>query len=170
MNGRKKTFLSCSLLAAGLASAGCGINQQSNFQMALLPPAPKPLVVPDADDSEPPAPQPSSLPQEVPVFLISAPKAPPRPSAADAVVDRAQPRFEAGRRFYLLKDLPPARREFDAAVDLMLGVSDSTPSDRTDFEHKLDDMVESIHRYDLSGFGASASLDDGKFEKAPLED
>jgi membrane-bound lytic murein transglycosylase D len=31
-------------------------------------------------------------------------------------------------------------------------------------------MVESIHRFDLSGLGASASVDDGKFEKAPLED
>jgi membrane-bound lytic murein transglycosylase D len=31
-------------------------------------------------------------------------------------------------------------------------------------------MVEAIHRYDLSGMGASANIDDGKFEKAPLED
>ena len=31
-------------------------------------------------------------------------------------------------------------------------------------------MVEAIHRYDLAGLGASASLEPGKFERAPLED
>lgn len=85
-------------------------------------------------------------------------------------MERAQRRFENGKKFYQAKDLPAARREFDAAVDLMLQASDSIPSDRSDYERKFDDMVESIHRYDLSGLGASASIDDGRFEKAPLED
>ena len=31
-------------------------------------------------------------------------------------------------------------------------------------------MVEAIHRFDLSGLGASADNDGGKFEKAPFED
>ena len=31
-------------------------------------------------------------------------------------------------------------------------------------------MVDAIHRYDLAGMGASPPSEQGKFEKAPLED
>jgi membrane-bound lytic murein transglycosylase D len=85
-------------------------------------------------------------------------------------VDRAGRRFEAGKKLYQSKDPDGARREFDTAVDLMLQASEETPADRQDYERKFDEMVEAIHRFDLSGMGASASIDDGKFEKAPLED
>lgn len=170
MNDRKTTFLSYSLLAAAIASSGCGISQQSKFQTAFLPPAPRPLVVPESELTVAPLPQPNIYLQDLPAFLLSAPKPAIRPSAADALLERAQRRFEDGKKFYQTKELPAARREFDAAVDLMLQASDSIPSDRTDFEKKFDDLVDSIHRYDLSGLGASASIDDGRFEKAPLED
>ncbi len=170
MNDRKRTFLSCSLLVVSFILAGCGISQQSRFQLALLPPAPKPLALPDIDVADVPPPQPNIYLKDLPVFLLEAPKAQPRPTAGDAMVDRAERRFEAGKRFYQLKDLSAARREFDGAVDLMLQASDGMPVDRADYERKLDDMVDSIHRFDLSGFGASASIEQGKFEKAPLED
>lgn len=166
----RKTFLSYSLLAAAIASSGCGISQQSKFQMALLPPAPKPLVLSDSDIPPAPLPQPNIYLKDIPPFLLSAPKPASRPGPADALLDRAQRRFEDGKKFYQTKDYSAARREFDAAVDLMLQASDSIPSDRTDFEKKFDDLIDSIHRYDLSGLGASASIDDGRFEKAPLED
>jgi membrane-bound lytic murein transglycosylase D len=170
MDGRKKTFFSCSLLAAALSAAGCGMSQQSRFQLALLPPAPKALAIPETELAELPPPQPNIYLQDLPVFLVAMPKAAPRPTAGDAMVDRAERRFETGKHFYQVKDLPAARQEFDAAVDLMLQASDAMPVDRADYEKKLDDMVEAIHRFDLSGLGASASIDDGKFEKAPLED
>ncbi len=170
MDGRKKTFFSCSLLAAVIAGAGCGMNQQSRFQMALLPPAPKPLVIPEAEIAAITPPQPNIYLQDLPVFLAAPPKVAPRPTAGDALVARAGRRFDAGKRFYQMKDLTAARREFDSAVDLMLQASDAMPLDRADYEKKMDDMVESIHRYDLSGLGASASIDDHQFEKAPLED
>jgi membrane-bound lytic murein transglycosylase D len=170
MDGRKRTFFSCSLLAAAFAGAGCGISQQSKFQLALLPPAPKPIVLAETDVVVVPVPPPNIYLKDLPVFLLGAPKLPPRPTAGDAMVERAERRYETGKRFYQMKDLPAARREFDAAVDLMLQASDSIPADRTDYERKLDEMVESVHRFDLSGFGASASIDEGKFEKAPLED
>jgi membrane-bound lytic murein transglycosylase D len=170
MDGRKRTFFCFSLLAAAIAGAGCGMNQQSKFQMALLPPAPKPLVLAEADIAEVPAPPPNIYLQDLPAFLLAAPKLTPKPTAGDAMADRAARRYEAGKRLYQMKDLPGARREFDAAVDLMLQASDSMPVDRADYEHKLDELVESIHRFDLSGLGASAAVDEGKFEKAPLED
>src|SRR5215469_5501983 len=170
MDGRKRTFFYGSLLVAAIAASGCGMNQQSKFQMALLPPAPKPLVVPEADIAEIPVPSPNKYLQDLPPFLLATPKLPPKPTAGDAMADRAARRYEAGKKLYQMKDLPGARREFDAAVDLMLQASDSMPADRADYERKLDEMVESIHRFDLSGLGASAAIDEGKFEKAPLED
>src|SRR5262249_34070 len=63
-----------------------------------------------------------------------------------------------------------ARREFDAAIDAMLDACDENPDDREDYENHLDELVDSIHRMDLSGLGASAAVEPGKFEKAPLED
>ena len=169
MDGRKRTFFSCSWLAVTLAGAGCGVTQQSKFQTALLPPAPTSIVLPEDDLPEAPPPQPNIYLEDLPVSLFSTPITAPRPTAGDAMVDRAEGRFEAGKRLYQTKDLPGARREFDAAVDLMIEASDSMPNDRADYERKLDEMVESIHRFDLSDFGASASAE-GKFEKAPLED
>jgi membrane-bound lytic murein transglycosylase D len=42
--------------------------------------------------------------------------------------------------------------------------------DRQQYERQLDEMVDSIHRYDLADLGAAAPVDQEKFEKAPLED
>ena len=52
----------------------------------------------------------------------------------------------------------------------MLEASDQDPADRQDFERKLDEMVDAIHRFDLGGLGAGALVDQDRFEKAPLED
>ena len=114
--------------------------------------------------------QPNIYLQDLPAILDASPSLPRRRTSGDILVNRAERRFEAGKKLYQSQDLTGARREFDTAVDLMLQASDETPADRADYEKKFDEMVDSIHRFDLSGLGASASLDEGKFEKAPLED
>jgi membrane-bound lytic murein transglycosylase D len=170
MDGRKKTFFSCFLFSAALISAGCGSvsgYQQSRFQNSFLPPVPQTPTLTDEDAPKVPVAQPNIYLQDLPAFLLNSP---PRPTSGDALMDRAGRRFDAGKKLYQAKDLDGARREFDAAVDLMLQASDETPADRPDYEKKFDDIVEAIHRFDLSGMGASASMDDDKFEKAPLED
>jgi membrane-bound lytic murein transglycosylase D len=173
MDGRKKTFVSCCLCAAALITAGCGSitsNQQSKFQNSFLPPAPQSLSLNDADLPKVPLAQPNIYLQDLPAILVASPSMPLRRTSGDALVDRAERRFEAGKRLYQAQDIVGARRQFDTAVDLMLQASDETPADRLEYEKKFDEMVESVHRFDLSGMGASASLDQGKFEKAPLED
>ncbi len=62
-----------------------------------------------------------------------------------------------------------ARTEFDAAIDSMLLASDN-PTDHRLFEAKLEDMVDAIHRDDLSGMGAAAVDEVPGFDKAPLDD
>lgn len=166
MNERDKTLFSCFLGAVTLVCAGCGYPQPSKFQTSFLPPAPKqsPLTV---EIAEPPAPPPNVFLQDVP-FLSSNPL--PRRSRADNTVQRAEQAFQRGRSDYQADDISNARREFDAAVDLMLEASEQNPVDRQDYEKRLDEMVDTIHRFDMAGMGASVAIEDVQFEKAPLED
>lgn len=166
---KTNTLFAFFLAAAAFATAGCGYNQQSRFQMSFLPPAPH--VTSAVEVAEPPALQPNLyLKTEIPAFLLTTSQLPPRRTQAFATIQRAERRFQAGKRSYQAKDIINARREFDAAIDAMLEASEQEPGDRQEFERKLDEMVDAIHRFDLADLGASAVVDQGKFEKAPLED
>jgi membrane-bound lytic murein transglycosylase D len=136
--------------------------------MSFLPPAPPGARV--VELAEPPAVEPNLYLKDVPAILLTNPELPRRRTPADDVMRRADRRYQAGRRLYLSKDLANARREFDAAIDLMLEAAGQDPSDRPEYERKLDEMVDAIHRYDLADLGAAAAVEEGKFEKAPLED
>jgi len=94
-----------------------------------------------------------------------------KPSSSDLLIEQAEERFKAGKKFYRVKDSDKARTEFDAAVDLMIQAS-ANPTNRTLYENKLDEMVDSIHHLDLAGLGAEAPSEDvqAQFDKAPLED
>jgi membrane-bound lytic murein transglycosylase D len=82
---------------------------------------------------------------------------------------RAEQAFQRGKRFYQASDISGARGEFDNALDSLLEASSENPSDSADYERRLDEMADAIHRFDLAGMGAAAA-DEGKFEKAPNED
>ncbi len=92
-----------------------------------------------------------------------------QPTSSDLLVQEAEQRFREGRKFYRAKESDRAREEFDRAIDSMLKASDN-PSDRQLYEAKLEEMIDSIHRFDLAGLGASAPAEEPQFEKAPLED
>lgn len=169
MHVRTKTLFFFFLPAVALTFAGCGTTQPSRFQMSFLPPAPRPAP-PAAELAEPPVIQANLFLRDVPAFLLTNLQLPPRSPRADALLHRADQRFQAGKKYYQANEIPNARREFDAAIDLMLEASDQNPADRQEYERRLDEMVDAIHRFDLTGMGASASIDEGKFEKAPLED
>jgi len=171
MDGPNKTFFSCLLGGALILTSSCGINQQSRFQMAFLP------AIPHSGDTHagvlasPPAVEPNPyLNEDVPKFLLAPPPLPAPRTPADSVMERADRHFQAGKRAYQSNDIETARREFDAAIDSMLEASALNPHDRQEYDRRLDEMVDAIHRFDLSGLGASAVVEEGKFEKAPLED
>ena len=169
MNVRTKTLFFLFVAAVALTTAGCGLNQPSKFRMAFLPPVSHPGG-PEIELADPPVIQPNLYLKDVPPFLLTNPQFSERWARADALVRRADRRFEAGKRYYQSNDVGNARREFDAAVDSMLDASDRNPTDRDNYQSKLDEMVDAIHRLDLAGLGASAGIEEGKFEKAPLED
>ncbi|HEX4136594.1 MAG TPA: transglycosylase SLT domain-containing protein [Bryobacteraceae bacterium] len=92
-----------------------------------------------------------------------------QPTASDLLIQQAEERFRNGRKAFQERDFDRARTEFDAAIDTMLTASEN-PTDRRLFESKLEDMVDVIHRDDLSGMGAAAEDDVPAFDKAPLDD
>jgi membrane-bound lytic murein transglycosylase D len=135
--------------------------------MSFLPPTPR--SAPFAPElAEAPALQPNVYLNELP--QLAPPLMAPRRSRADILIQQAGQALQSGRHFYQDADTARARREFDHAIDLMLEASDQNPIDRQDYEKKFDEMVDTIHRIDLSGLGASASADPGEFVKTPLED
>ena len=170
MDNRTKTLFLCSLLCAVFSTAGCSINQQSRFQNSFLPPSAHLVGTPGDNDPPPAVAPPNVYLAEAPSFLLNAPTMAPGKPRADALIARAEKRFEAGQKFYQSKDIVGARREFDAAVDALLDASAQNPDERSEYEQRLDQMVDKISHYDATGMGASAEVEEGKFEKAPLED
>jgi membrane-bound lytic murein transglycosylase D len=166
---RTKTLFFILLFAAALLTVACGYPQQSRFQMSFLPSAPRS----GSDDAlvfdPPPEVQPNIYIKGVPPLVLT-PDMVERRSRADALVQRADQRFQRGRRYYQSSEITQARREFDAAIDLMLDASDQNPADREQYDRRLDAMVDAIHRMDLAGMGAGTGIEEGQFEKAPLED
>ena len=169
MEVRSSALCSFSLLAVALVTSGCGYTQQSRFQMSFLPPAPRGAAA-AVELPEPPPVHNVYLGADIPAIILSNPQILQRRTQGDTTIQTAQGRFQAGKRSYQAGDLPNARREFDRAIDLMLEASDQGLLDRLQYERQLGEMVDNIHRYDLADLGAAAVEDQGKFEKAPLED
>ena len=168
MDDRTKRIYSVLGLAAALTAAGCGYTQPSRFQTSFLPPAPHASALAALEIAEPPVVQVNPYLRDVP-FLSTNPVL-PRQSRSDILAQRAEQAFQRGRAAYQADDIATARRQFDAAVDLMLEASEQSPSERQQYEEQLDAMVDSIHKFDLAGMGAAVSIEDLPFEKAPLED
>jgi membrane-bound lytic murein transglycosylase D len=91
------------------------------------------------------------------------------PNSSDMLIQQAEERFRSGVRFYGLNDFDQARSDFDEAIGLMLRAS-GNPTNRSLFEHTLEEMIDNIHRYDLGGLGAAREDEIPGFDKAPLDD
>src|SRR3954452_18784670 len=159
MDDRTRTFYSFLVLAASVTTAGCGYNQQTRFQMSFLPAAPHAAVADSEILPAPPSVQPNAYLEQTPSFLLANPPLPARKTHGDALIMRAEQTLLRGKRLYQAHDIPGARKEFDAAIDLMLDASDENPADRQDFQRRLEEMTDSIHHFDLAGMGASATLE-----------
>ena len=169
MEVRTETLCSFLVSVVIVVSSGCGYTQQSRFQMSFLPPAPRGALA-DVELPEPPqVPHNAYLGADIPAIILSNPQI-QRRTQGDTTVQNAQRRYQSGKRYYQAGDFANARREFDRAIDLMLEASEQGLIDRHLYERQLDEMVDSIHRYDRNELGAGAVVDQSSFEKAPLED
>jgi membrane-bound lytic murein transglycosylase D len=154
------------LIPALVLSTGCTTSKTQSFAMSFLPSTP---AVPSAAElGEPPAIHPSLYSNETP-NLIEKMAIVPAPSDADARIKRAEQRFEAGKRLYQVGDVAGARTEFDQAVDILMAAATDLP-DRQKIDRKLDQLVDSIYRYDLDGLGSGLPQQAVIYDKPPFDD
>ncbi len=89
---------------------------------------------------------------------------------ADERLARADRHFNLGRQSYFEDNLADSRREFDAAVDVLLNAPDSLPDHRR-IERRLDEMCDVIYRLDVEKLGSGDAPEDAvPFDKAPIDE
>jgi membrane-bound lytic murein transglycosylase D len=137
------------------------------FRTFFLPPQ-NHLAASNSDDPVPDPPQLHSdlYANEVPAITTSIPDALPRPTDTDFILKRAEDRLAAGRLAYQSGQIAEARREFNRALEVLLTAPENTP-DRARIEHRLEDMVDAIYRYDVDPSGAED--DKPSYDKAPRD-
>jgi membrane-bound lytic murein transglycosylase D len=169
MTKRLRLFFFCLAVLLAGGYAGCTPAQNHQFRMAFMPPAPRGAVPPEVSPPEPPPLEPDYYSHETPILLDLTKDLPSRSSRMDLLIIRADERFRAGKKAYEAGDMDLARSEFDRAVNLLLGAPEGAKN-RQDVERRLEELVDSIHRYDLAGLGAADVPDEPGFEKSPLDD
>jgi membrane-bound lytic murein transglycosylase D len=91
-------------------------------------------------------------------------------SAADALIQQADEHLNHGRQFYFQGNVNGAKREFDAAIDVMLSAPDNFP-DRSRIERHLDEICDLVYRFDVEKLGAGAQEDAAAgFDEAPIDE
>ncbi len=106
-----------------------------------------------------------------PEAALAAKKADPSHSnLTDDLLKKADTHFDAGRQFYFQGNTAGSRREFDAAISLLLSAPDSLP-DRQRVERRLDEMCDVIYRFDIEKLGAGQQDEAAvTFDKAPIDE
>jgi len=150
-----------------LLLSSCMSSRPQQFASSFLP---APPTIQSSELAPPPRLEPSlysyELPKQLPAVLGDAARA---RSAADARVESADQHFEAGKRLYQENDPDGARREFDAAIDVLV-TAPADLADRHKVERKLDQLVDSIYKYDLDRASAGSNGDTVVYQKAPIDD
>src|SRR5690242_8409087 len=115
MDDRTKSWCSAPVAVSVMLLAGCGYQQQqSRFQQSFLPSTPAVSIA----DIPAPTLGPNLYRTKLPSVLNAQPRPPRGRTAGDEMVDRAEKTFQHGKSLYQAGDIPAARREFDAAIDL----------------------------------------------------
>jgi len=94
----------------------------------------------------------------------------PHSEDGDNRLKKADAHLHSGRDFYFKGNLTGARREFDAAVDVLLNAPDSLP-DHARIERHLEQICDLIYRFDGEKLGAGqAAVTEEALDKAPIDE
>jgi membrane-bound lytic murein transglycosylase D len=167
MTGSHRSGILLSAIAIVLAFplTSCISSKAQAFRLSFLPSTPAPV---ESTFEEPPQLVSGLYSSETPEMLQRA-LAPPRNTEADSRIFKAEIHFDTGRKLYQQSDLPGARREFDAAMDVLLSAPENIP-DRQRLERRLDQMAETIYRYDLEGLGSGVAKSEVVYDKTPFDE
>jgi membrane-bound lytic murein transglycosylase D len=153
----------------GLFSASCAImGRPQQFRNSFLPPPVHPALAESAPLIDPPNLSPDLYSSEVP-FLAESTLTfvpPPRPTDTEFLIKQADDRFAAGQQAIADGRPEDARKEFNRAVEALLTAPDSS-LDRSRLERRLEELAESIYRYDLDPSGTAS--DKVSYDKAPMD-
>jgi len=163
---RSCAILTTFMLALAFSLTGCVSSRSQNFRFSFLPSTPIP-----AGQAIEEAPRIAThyYSDSTPDSIHRALAITPRAAEVDDFIFKAEARFDAGKRLYQQGDAAGARREFDAAIDTLLAAPDSIV-DRQRLEHKLDQMTDTIYRYDLEGLGPGRPQQAVAYDKTPLDE
>jgi membrane-bound lytic murein transglycosylase D len=90
--------------------------------------------------------------------------------ATKALIQKADEHLNLGRQFYFQGNASGAKREFDAAIDVMLSAPEDVPDHRR-IERHLDEMCDLIYRFDVEKLGAGAQEQaTAGFDAAPIDE
>jgi len=94
----------------------------------------------------------------------------PHSAVTDELLLKANTHLNSGRQFYFQENLSGAKREFDAAVNVLLGAPETLPDHRR-IERRLDEICELVYRFDVEKLGAGQQEEaDVVFDKAPIDE
>lgn len=162
---RSTVLISVAVGSLALSLTGCISSKPQSFKLAFLPSTPLPV---DPVIVDPPPVDRNLFANESPNLVERALLDPPHPAEVESRLVDAQEHFDAGKRLYQLGDMVAARQEFDRAIDLLLTAPENSP-DRPRIEKKLDQLVDSIYKYDLDGLGAGAPDQEVVYDSAPKD-
>jgi membrane-bound lytic murein transglycosylase D len=151
-----------------IALNGCAPAKSSQqFRSSFLPPSPRAIDGPDPEPLFKESTNPNLYVKELP-NAGSLPLPVAKGSEIDSRLKKADDMFEAGRRAYQAGRLEEARKLFDNAIDVLLQAPENAP-DRAKLERRLDQLVDSVYRFDVNGLGAGDDTDKVVYDKSPID-
>lgn len=110
-----------------------------------------------------------AVPAISPIPSLSPSALPPKPSWKEERMVRAEALYLEGYKLYQSGDRDGARKQFDAALDLVLN-SRSEPVNRSAFDRRFDELVQKIYRIDVDTLLREKSESQPSYDKAPIDD
>ncbi len=164
---RSGILLSACVVLLVFPLASCMSSRAQAFKLSFLPSKP---ALGESFYEPPPVIASNLYSSETPDVVQRAIATTPRIPEADSRIYKSEGHFEAGRKLYQQGDIAGARREFDAAIDVLLSAPENIP-DRPRLERRLDQLADTIYRYDLEGLGSGVAADqEVVYDKPPLDD
>jgi len=162
---RSSALAAALIFAFALLSSSCTSRPQA-FKLSFLPSTPARI---EPNFEEPPRLVSFFHSNESPDLVERAITSMPRQAEADSLLAKARMHMDAGKRFYQQGETDGARREFDAAIDVLLTAPENLPG-RARLENELDQIADTIYRYDQEGLGAAGQLPEVVYDKPPKDD
>jgi membrane-bound lytic murein transglycosylase D len=163
---RASAYIAAFVSSITLLGTGCATRQPQAFRLSFLPSTPTRI---EPSFEAPPPVMANLYSSDSPDLVQRALAAASRGAEADRRVTKAREHLESGKRYFQLDQLDAARREFDAALDVLLSAPETLP-DRPRIEAELDQIADTVYRYDLEGLGAAANRQaEVVYDKSPLD-